>query len=41
MIIFYSDVEPFPPVTLHISHATRILNENPVFWQNEFFQDNN
>ena len=32
MTIFYSDVEPtsqFSPVTLHLSPATRILNENP------------
>ena len=40
MTIFYSDAEPFSPVTLHISPATRILNENPVFWQNDFLQDN-
>ena len=33
MIIFYSDWEPllkYSPVTLYISAATRILNENPV-----------
>jgi len=34
MTIFYSDVEPlskYSPVTLHLSPATRILNENPVY----------
>ena len=30
----------FCSLSLHISPATRILNENPVFWQNEFLQDN-
>ena len=32
MAIFYSDVEPhskYPLVTLDLSPATRILNENP------------
>ena len=32
MTILYSDVETlskFSPVTLHLSPATRILNENP------------
>jgi len=32
MTIFYSDVEPlskYSPVTLHLSSAARILNENP------------
>ena len=32
MTIFYSDVEPlseYCPVILHLSPATRILNENP------------
>ena len=32
MTIFYSDVEPlseYSPVILHLSPATRILNENP------------
>ena len=35
MTIFYSDWEPllkYSPVTLHISAATRILNENPVMY---------
>ena len=34
MTIFHSAVEPlskYSPVTLHLSPATRILNENPVF----------
>ena len=33
MTTFYSDVEPFSkysPVMLHLSPATRILNENPA-----------
>ena len=33
LTIFYSDVEPlskYSPVTLHLSPATRILNENPA-----------
>ena len=33
MTIFYSEVEPlskYYPVTLHLSPATRILNENPA-----------
>ena len=33
MTIFYSDTKPllkYSPVTLHISAATRILNESPV-----------
>ena len=33
MTIFYSDTKPllkYSPVRLHISAATRILNENPV-----------
>ena len=40
MTILYSDVEPlskYSPVTLQLSPATRILNENPVLcsktWQ--------
>ena len=38
MTIFYSDVEPlseYSPVMLHLSPATRILNENPY---NDFLQ---
>ena len=34
MNVFYSDVEPLSkssPVTLHLSPATRILKENPVY----------
>jgi len=33
MTILYSEVEPlskYAPVTLHLSPATRILNENPA-----------
>ena len=33
MTMFYSDVEPlskYSPEMLHLSPATRILNENPV-----------
>ena len=41
MTILYSDVEPlskYSPVTLHLSPATRILNENPVVAVNFLFQ---
>ena len=37
--IFYSDVEPlskYSPVMLHLSPATRILNENPVYRKARF-----
>ena len=33
-LVFYSDMEPlskYAPVTLHLSLATKILSENPVF----------
>ena len=41
MTILYSDVEPlskYSPVMLHLSPATRILNENPVVAVNFLFQ---
>ena len=48
MTIFYSDVEPlskYSPVTLPLSSATRIRNENPVynsfvqlFWDIDYWQ---
>ena len=40
MTIFYSDVEPLSkyfPVPLHLSPATRILDENPVKRQEYVF----
>ena len=39
--LLYSDVEPlskYSPVMLHLSPATRILNENPVVAVNFLFQ---
>ena len=43
MTILYSDVEPlskYSPVTLHLSPATRILNENPGKWINNTIKSN-
>ena len=37
--VFYSDVQPlskYSPVTLHLSPATRILNESPCRFANKF-----